>query len=320
MRALHTIVWVGLCVFLCIACESDGGETSSDVTADGPDVGPVIDVVHDPDVATQQDVASDPDVRDEEEDVPGDQDVAEELVPSGGVVVWQAESMYLDRANAQAGFQWFVESAPPEVMFGSCAIVAVDPDATSTPSSLDAGTIAVTGTVYDVNLTFDSALPDGGFGYVSNLADDNERLHPDAGALVTVSASGGADLPGFTIEANTPTPVSISEPDGGLMDSVDGDEALLVAWNAAIANTVVVTVSALDAQGSPIAGDSVVCTLDGDPGEYTVPVEAMAYLPSSPGGRVLVSVTRIITVVEPLLDGEVTLGVTASSGVAPRLN
>ena len=316
MTMLRFVVPALFASLLMVACESDGGGGTADV-ATGEDVTTESEVAGGVDIVAEPDQAGTPDISvvtdvDETPDV-------DPREPAGGVIVWQAESIYLDRANASASFQWYEAPTAAEVNYGPCAIAYLDPEAVVAKASLDAGTINVSGTTPTATLSFETGLDLDGYGYVSSLASDNVSLHPAAGQPVTVSAAGGADLPAFEITAITPEPVEIDSPSSGPFDSIADDEDLVVSWNAATANSAVVTVSGLDASGSPVAGETVVCTLDGDPGTYTVPAAALAHLPGT-AARALVSVTRAITVSEPLLSGEVTLNVTASSGVAPLFN
>ena len=198
--------------------------------------------------------------------------------------------------------------------------MAFDALGSAPTASLDAGTITIAGTTPPATLTHGGSLPAGGLAYTSNLSTEQESLHPAAGTPVTASAAGGADLPAFSVSAPTPTPVAISSPSGGLFASISRDEALRVRWNAAAAESVVVAVSVLDGSFEPMAGDNILCTLEGaDPGELTIPAGAMARLPMDGSARALVSVTRVRSASVPVLDGSVTLGVTASSGVAPSL-
>ncbi len=281
-----------------------GGE--ADVAAD--DV-----VAHGPDIV-EGDASSQPD------DVAVGSDVSEQA-PSGGVIVWQAESDYLDRANVSAGFRWGVAPVETGDRIGDCVVGYADPEAETPPTpSLDAGTIVVSGTIPEATLTYGPALTGGCSLYTASLPDTNESLHPAQGVTVTATAAGGEDLPGFTLSETTPTPVTISEPSGGMFGSISATEALTVAWNAADADEVVVTVSLLDHGFDPVEGETLLCTVAGDMGAFEVPAEAMARLPVDAGAYALVTVTRVRKESVSLLGGEVSLGVTASSGVVAGID
>ncbi len=272
------------------------------------------------DAATPDAAAPDAAAGDTAGELPGRPDAAASLRPAGGVLVFEARSEFLNRANASAGFTEYRETEPVGTPYGPCVVVFADPDAPKDPpQSLDAGPIAITGTTPAVMLGYFDPLAAGGKGYQSSLAETNETLLPAEGAPVTAEARGGADLPAFSITVATPTPMTVTAPAGGLFSSIAAGVALDVAWTPGNGETTLVSVNVLNGQFKAVAGNTILCTLTGDPGALTVPAEAMQTLPSGIGYRALVGVTRIRTAKVPLLAGEVTLGVTASSGVVPTL-
>ena len=330
LLALATVVAIGALG----ACDGAGGLFGDDGGRDGgggDDGDVVVDIADTGGGGTDTgatDLGASPDLPAVVPDASSTRDTGGGEPVSGGVVVWQAESDMVDLAGVTAGFRRGGEQEPAGQRFGACLAVPVDPSRPAAPAaSLDAGTILVTGTSAEVTMTFTDPLPAGGRGYASSLPQETESLHPAAGASITARAAGGADLPAFTLVTPTPAPVRMTRPSGGFFDSISADRALEVAWNAAEADTVVVGVGIIDVEvlaGSyeAVAGDSLLCTLEGpDPGTYTIPAEAMARLPGrGQGYYARVSVTRVRTTRSPLPDGEVSLAVTASTGVAPGLD
>lgn len=311
------------------ACEGDGGGGAdatglTDAAPGGPDVGGDAapggpDTVAGPDSAGPDAAPVDDTMN--APDVPAGEDTADSRPVFGGVVLWEASSPYLNRAGASAELRRAPLADVPPAIHDRCAVVTVDPTAPAPlPESLDAGTIQLTGGRAPVTLTWSAALAGGGHGYVSDMDPEEEYILPAAGAIVTATAAGGADVPAFTASVATPTPVTLAEPSSLPFASLDTGEALTVRWNPADGETTVVSVNVIDGSYDAAAGAALVCTLEGDPGEYVVPAAAMATLPTGPSFRAIVAVTRIRTASVPVAGGSTTLTVTASGAVVPLVD
>jgi hypothetical protein len=238
--------------------------------------------------------------------------------PYGIVALWEARSSALNRAGASADLRPEPLLDPP--MLDRCTVVTVAPtQPPAAPASLDAGPITITGALRPVTLAWSAALA-GGRGYASNLDAELEQILPAPGALVTATAAGGADVPGFAVSVGTPAPVVISAPSSSFFDSVDHTASLPVRWNAADGETTVISLNVIDGQYQPAAGDAVVCTLSGDPGQFTVPASAMSRLPTGNGYRVIVGVTRVRSATANVADGQVMFTVSASGAVYPYID
>jgi len=312
------VVLATLVLFLLGACEAAEGLLGGDDAAAGADTAARVDVggagedvpEAPPDDAAARDTAVPPPDESTGEDAP----IAGPVY--GVVALWEARSSALNRAGASADFRREPVIEDPEL--GRCVVVAVDPtQALPPPASLDAGALTIDGALQPVTLGWSAALPGGGQGYASNLDAELEQLLPGAGTVVTATATGGADVPGFTASVATPAPVSISEPSAGLFGSVAGDAALPIRWNAADGETTVISLNVIDGQYEAVAGDALVCTLDGDPGQFTVPAMAMAELPRGASYRVVIGVTRVRSATVDVAGGAVTFTVSASGGVYP---
>lgn len=319
---------------LALACEGAGGEGGADGTlvadvgggaggrdggadtAGGDDTTPGADVVTGPDSGSPADVMGDP------PDVPAGDDAAAPGPVYGGVVLWEALSPFIERAGASADLRRAPLPALPAPTHDLCAVVMVDPaQPAALPASLDAGTIRISGALQPVTLTWSAALAGGGSGYAADLHAETEHILPAPGTVVTATADGGADVPGFTAAVATPRPVTLSAPSSMPFASVDSGEALTVQWTAGDGGTTVVSLNVIDGMDyEPVAGAALVCTLDGDPGQYVVPAAAMGSLPTEPGARVIIAVTRIRTVEVPVAGGSATFTVTASGAVVPLIN
>jgi hypothetical protein len=220
----------------------------------------------------------------------------------GGMLFFELASEFLDRAGAGARFTDPVPLVESETVHGPCAVTDADPDApTPTPAfGYDAGEIVVTGTTPTVTL---SPVDEGatGTGYESGLAEDLESLLPTGGALLSITAAGGADIPAFAMHVQVPEPVLLTAPTPGLFASVSASSDLSVSWKAGNGEVVLVTMTPSSTLFEPIAGKGLVCTESGDSGAMVIPAAALLAVKGSGVDKVLLGVTRIKT-------GETTAG------------
>ena len=210
-----------------------------------------------------------------------------------GVIIGEIDSEYVNVAFAAARFTRTVP--PPDAsgtVYGPCRVTVVDPNASDNSYGLDAGTVTVSNTTPAVTL---SAVSEGvyGTGYASSLPADQRDLLPSGGAIVLVAGSGGADIGAFSGAFQMPEPVSIALPQTGLTAEADPSKSLTVVWNAGSGVTVLVSLSPVSASGQPVAGKGVLCLVDGDPGQVTVPSEALtALITGSNAATMALAVTR----------------------------
>ncbi|PKN56315.1 MAG: hypothetical protein CVU56_16860 [Deltaproteobacteria bacterium HGW-Deltaproteobacteria-14] len=213
-----------------------------------------------------------------------------------GVIIGEIDSEYVNVAFAAARF---TRTEPPPdtsgTVYGPCRVTVVDPNASDNSYGLDAGTVTVSNTTPAVTL---SAVSEGvfGTGYRSSLPDDQRDLLPGGGAIVLVAGAGGADIGAFSGAFQMPEPVSIALPQTGLTAEADPSKALTVIWNAGTGVNVLVSLSPVSASGQPVAGKGVLCLVAGDPGQVTVPSEALtALITGSSAATMALAVTRTKT-------------------------
>jgi hypothetical protein len=214
----------------------------------------------------------------------------------GGILVFELASKFVNQAGAGARFVAPTPIPDPETVFGPCAVTASDPDAPSPPPAFgyDAGEIVVSGTSPAVTLT---PVDEGsaGTGYSSGLPEDLETVLPVGGALLTITAAGGADIPAFSTYVQVPEPVILTAPPTGLIESVNASSDLSVTWNAGTGQQVLVTLTPLSSTFQLAAGAGLVCTALGDPGALVIPAAALAAVKNSGVETVAIGVTRIRT-------------------------
>ena len=254
-------------------------------------------------------------------DEPSSADVAEEVLPGepetlgGGLLLFELSSEFLNQAGAGARFVDPSEVEASGQTFGPCVATPADPDAPADPPQwgYDAGVITVSGTTPEVTL---SPVDEGedGTGYVSGLSEELESLFPVGGALLSIKALGGDEIPAFDAYLQVPEAVSISAPSTGLFGSVSSGNDLAVTWNAGNGDSVLVTLTPLSATFQAIAGLSLVCTQDGDLGSLVIPAAALSAVKSSGVTKVAIGVTRMRTSTTNTGDWLVPLVATRSSG------
>jgi len=235
---------------------------------------------------------------------------------TGGVLVVQVENAQVQVGSVTVGFrEGPTPTATPIAASGDCIVLSDAPPPTDGAPGLDAGTVSITGLKMPMELTPSEGAD--GFTYDSGLDEDNKTI---LGAVptITVTATGGAHVPAFSGTAGIPAPVTVTQPNG----DADKGSALTVAWNSTGAASTRIDLFVYDGEkGEQMKGNTVSCTLDGDPGTYTVPASMIGELPGGGSGAfnfdyLIVGVSRI-EVTEVPLDGElgtVTIAVTRSGG------
>jgi hypothetical protein len=288
------------------------GAASSD--ADGPtaDLGWTpnedVDVTSDVDAGNS---GSDPD------DSTSPPSVVDELETlGGGVLIFELASSMLDQAGAGARFTDPVEALETgQAVHGPCQVTVADPNAPPEAPlvGLDAGTITVEGTTTSLTL---ASIDEGaaGTGYASGLPEDLEALLPAGGALLHLSAEGGADILAFDMYVQVPEPVTLSAPATGLFESVSTSSPLEVIWNQGTGDMTLVTFTPLSATFQLIAGYGLVCQQEGDLGSLSIPEAALKAVKNSGVSKVAIGVTRMRTSTTNAGDWLVPAAVTRSSG------
>lgn len=178
--------------------------------------------------------------------------------------------------------------------------------------SLDAGTITVTLDGEAVTLTHD------GTGYVSSASEDRIEFFEE-GAAISFSAPGGDDVPAFSGTLLAPAAPVVTEPSWSFGDSHDRDTPLPVAWSGAAGTAAIINVLPVEIFPEPgIAdGNAITCSV-ADTGTFTIPAEALGYLPAASGmggGTVALTVVRLSNIDAAAGADTITLNATATETV-----
>ncbi len=275
---------VGAAMALLAGCDDAGGGATpapdAPISFADTDAGTTPDAAE-PDVAP--DVAADPGAPDEgpadTTQPPADTGPLPDTTPGvtqlgGGVLLSELDSGFVNAASAVARF---TVAGPPSLSgqtFGPCVVGPADPNAPAPVTfGYDAGAVTVAGTTPAVTLT---PMAEGaqGTSYASTLATDHQDLLPGGGALVTLSAAGGKDLPAFSLVVQAPEPVILSAPATGLGAEVSTGGDVTVTWNKGTGQQVLITLNPLDGSFQAVAGTAMVCEV-ADTGSAVLPKAAL---------------------------------------------
>ncbi|MCB9531124.1 MAG: hypothetical protein H6698_08275 [Myxococcales bacterium] len=250
------------------------------------------------------------------DDVPADvgSDVGDGL--GGGVVVYEVRApdiSQLEAGGVGAGFREPAAEAVPVAVVGACSIYAAgSAGALFEPgASVDAGevTVQIAGETH----VLEYAEGAEGGSYSLRDAEEGRIEYFDDGDAISVEVAGGPGLGAFTATLSAPDAPTIVAPTWGFGDSHDRSEPLAVSWAGGAASSVVINILPVTVFPSPgiAEGNSVTCVV-GDTGSYSVPAEALSYLPEGSGlggGTVALTVVRS-ALTHPAMAGE---GVTVSA-------
>lgn len=297
------------------------------------------DVVFAPDVpsrdAGRSDTGTTDDVRVSERDTGGAEDVSRVDVPpqdtgaadvppadtgdptqGGGVVVFEVRApgvSDLEAGGVGASFDLLqiTPGAPPVAIVGACEVrhTSEGSDILQTGPSFDAGQITVG--VAETNYTLDYV----GDTYVSNAPEDQIEFF-EAGDSILITAAGGLEVGAFEMSVVAPADPTITSPVWGSFDGGDRNEPLSIVWTGTSSASAVISIIPVDVFPEPgvADGNAITCTVP-DTGSYTVPVEALAYLPEGEGiggGMVALTVVRVVNRVQDVGVTEVSANATAS--------
>ena len=125
------------------------------------------------------------------------------------------------------------------------------------------------------------------------MPEEQETLLPSGGALLSIEAAGGADIPAFTLVVQIPEPMALVSPSTGFLASEPDDEDMDVSWVAGTGDAVLVTFTPLTSSFQTAAGTGLVCAVEGDPGEMTIPAAALQAITTDGNSSVALGVTRV---------------------------
>lgn len=216
--------------------------------------------------------------------------------PVGTIVVAEQDGQWDGQAGPAAAIQVTLAAPHPfqieTARTGECRLLEYQPascpiqcDGVCTqagcipwPTPLDAGTITITGTAAPHQLQRD---PASGMYWSGALPTD---LFAD-GATITASASGGADLAGFSLSAVAPAPIAIDGLTRPLELPLAADYD--VTWTAGTDAAVRLTLTSPNG-GHGLPYDTIIECASPDDGVITVPGAFLAALGHVYGGPCLV--------------------------------
>jgi hypothetical protein len=194
---------------------------------------------------------------------------------SGSVVIVEVKSSQLNSGAVNAHFTTSPAPAPnPVAEYGPCKVLysAGNMNNAAVPG-LDAGSVVVTG--LNTPVTLNASSQGGGVVYSSGLAANQDSIF-QAGTI-SVNAQGSEQMAPFQGQVATPSLVNLTQPSSG--SSFDTQKSLAIQWNAGNGSAVNIDLFVVTIDGDPLAGNTISCTLAGDPGSYTIPSGAMNMLP-----------------------------------------
>jgi hypothetical protein len=274
--------------------DGEGGGTGASDTDDPADTTP------EPD-AEPGDVATPPEDTGAPDATP---DVGPTEPASGGVYIAQSDAD--EFPLAAVGALYTTEDSGGATIigeYGACRVVTggANPlDPTTLPPGIDGGPASISGLAQPVQLT---PVPQAGGAvtYSSGLSTELETIY-GAGS-VTITSSGSAWVPAWSLTLPTPAEVTITAPEGGLFETIEKDSDLQVTWTPA--NGTNTEVSVVVTEGTDVKpGNRIECSIAGDPGAFTIPKAAMGMLP---GGGFLSSDFAVV-VVSRIVAAEADLG------------
>lgn len=276
-------------------------DPAPDMDAGPEDMGP--DLVEPEDMADlPEDVADASDLADAVEDEPDMEAPDLPLEPrpeqlEGGVVLYEANIRVNfvigpRLADIRAAFVEPEEGIEPEVpeQIGPCQITQVTTEEEAEPFGYDAGDIEVlVGERAPATLRPD-LREDGAWIYGSPFADSQVAVDDvfDPMDEISIRSRGGRHIRGFEASLGAPEDHQVLSP--APAESIGGG-ALTVTWSGAMSQQeVLLSIAPLNNSYGFVAGTGLQCQLEGDPGELTIPAEAMARLS---GPKLLVLVTKV---------------------------
>jgi hypothetical protein len=254
----------------------------------------------------------------QEDTDPGDTTTEDARDPTqaGGIIVFEVRAPGvgdLESGGVGANFD-LLQATPgsaPVASIGACEIrdTSEGADILETGPSFDAGQITIG--VADTNYALDYI----GETYVSNASEEQIEFFA-AGDTITMTAAGGLEVDGFEMSVIAPADPTITAPVWGSFDGGDRDEPLSIVWTGSGGTSLVISIIPVEVFPEPgvADGNAITCTVE-DTGSYTVPVEALAYLPEPEGfggGTVALTVVRVVNETEFVGITEVTANATAS--------
>ena len=318
---------IGLCLVVALFVEACDGEDNGESDDSPPfeDSGGGADLVtfdgDGPIDTTQEEVTVDSSQQ--------DQTLDPEIV--GGVVIYEVRAPSVEQLNGGGIAAAFfapepANEDPPLATVGECVINPTNPDSELFPSppTLDAGTI--TARLGEETVTLDIETADDGPHYVSDVEEDRIEFF-SAGLTIEVTATGGQDVGLFSGQVGAPLEPVISNPQwsSGFDGSHSADQPLQVSWQSTALQNHEATISIVPIAVFPepgiLEGNAIACTVP-DTGSYTVPVEALEYLPLSGGLGPNTALTVIVSNANVFSLGvvEVTLNATATQTVIGAIN
>jgi hypothetical protein len=330
-----------LAVVLVAACTTAGGGKKNllagDVTA--ADVAP-LDVSADGVDDTVVVIDSD----DGEDDAEGDDDVGSDAGPTvsgdtaapndvqadvmsppigvvGSLLVIQVETSQVQSASVTASFLMAPPAEPtPVAIDGDCKLYATaGPTTPPATPSLDAGALSLTGLLTPMTMT-PAPAAEGMVLYTSGLSTSVSSVLGSSPTVVA-TATGGKDLPGFSVETGVPKTVVVTSPTQGQKLGAGTD--LVVTWVKDVASLVRVDLFVYDVgAGAATKGQVILCTSPSDTGALTVKSALLKKLPDlgaglfGANGYLVVGVTRVATSEVSVSAGKVALSVSRTGGTA----
>lgn len=284
--------------------------TEEDVRVSQRDVAEDISRVDVPQPDAGADTVEDAGPDDVEADTPG------EPTQAGGVVVFEVRApgvSDLESGGVGANFDLLqiTPGASPVASIGPCEVrhTSEGSDILETGPSFDAGQITVG--VSDTSYTLDYV----GDTYVSNAPEEQIEFF-NAGDSITMTAAGGLEVDAFSMNLVAPADPTITAPVWGAFDGGSRDEPLPLVWTGNGGTSFVISIIPVEVFPEPgvADGNAITCTVE-DNGSYTVPVEALQYLPEGGGmgaGTVALTVVRVVNETQVVGTTEVTANATAS--------
>ena len=252
------------------ATTTSPSDVHSDQSVDG--VESTFDGLSDADTTTAPDTSSAQDTT-----APDTQEQAIE----GAVTLYETRALEvaeLDTGGLGATFHAPIPPATPIATVGTCTITATDPGGNpfDTGPTLDAGRVRMslsTG-VY----TLDVAPTADGPRYQSSAPTTQDEFF-GPGEAVSITVSGGSDVPSFAAQVMAPSEPVLSAPAWSTNSAAHSKSSpLAVSWASTGASEAVVSIIPLVTFPDPgiSAGNAITCVVP-DTGNFTISAEAMGY-------------------------------------------
>jgi hypothetical protein len=156
---------------------------------------------------------------------------------------------------------------------GACQLFACAPMSGTNPQMppnlLNAGSVTITGLAINIPLMY--SAPPGAYVSASYMGYLWTSSRP-----ATVTVTGSADVPAFTLNVTAPNPISVTSPAASNSTyTISRGSALAVTWTGGVEGMVTVSVSS----GTAATGQVMIsCSVDAATGTVTVPAAFMAKL------------------------------------------